>query len=136
MVLVRFPPRHPFSIVMEGGRSQGGVVTPSGVTSEQQVCDLIDDAAVISNKVTITTDLSVPVLFSQIIHQIVGTVQIQDGLAFIGGGGDQDFVADGHGWLPLVDSVIIRAGWGHGNPLWTLIRPSQGRLPSQWQVVR
>lgn len=32
MVLVRFPPRHPFSIGMEGGRSQGGVVTPSSVT--------------------------------------------------------------------------------------------------------
>ena len=95
IVLVRFPPLHPFSIGMEGGRSQGGVVTPSSVTSEQQVCDLLHDAAMISDVVTVVADLRVTVLLCQVVHQVVGTVQVQHALAVVHCGGNQNFVAHG-----------------------------------------
>ena len=68
------------------------VDTPPTATSEQEICDLLHDAAMVCDVVSVVTDLSIPELLCQVIHQIVGTVQVQNGLGLIRGGGNQDFV--------------------------------------------
>ena len=100
MVLVRFPPLHPFSVVMEGGEVKG-VWSPPQVSQEHA------GVAVVAQVVPIETHLSIPKLFREGVAEVPGTLLTEDALALPGGRGDQDFVADGHGWLPLVDSVII-----------------------------
>jgi len=48
--------------------------------------------AIVGNVVTIETDLSITVLFCQIVAEVVGTVQLQNGLGLVRGRGNQDFV--------------------------------------------
>ena len=66
--------------------------SPPTVTSEQEICDLLHDAAMVCDVDPIMADLSIPELLCQVIHQVVGTVQVQDGLRLIRGRGNQDFV--------------------------------------------
>ena len=48
--------------------------------------------AVVCDVVTVVTDLSIPELLCQIVAEIIGTVQIRDGLGLVRGRGDDDFV--------------------------------------------
>ena len=48
--------------------------------------------AVVCDVVSVVTDLSVTVLLCQIVADIMGTVQVADGLRLIHGRGNQDFV--------------------------------------------
>ena len=68
------------------------VDTPCSVTSEQHVCDLLHDAAVICDVDPIVTDLSITMLLCQIVADVVGTVQLQNGLGLVRGRGNQDLV--------------------------------------------
>ena len=51
--------------------------------------------AVVCDMVSVVTDLSVTVLLCQVIHDVVGTVQVADGLGLVRGRGNQDFVTHG-----------------------------------------
>jgi len=68
------------------------VDTSPTVTSEQEICDLLHDATVVCDMVSVVTDLSIPKLLCQIVAEIMGTVQVQDGLGLIRGRGNQNFV--------------------------------------------
>ena len=48
--------------------------------------------AVVCDVVSVVTDLSVTVLLCQVVADVMGTVQIADGLRLIRGRGDKDFV--------------------------------------------
>jgi len=73
------------------------VDTPCSVTSEQHVCNLLHDAAIVGNVDPIVTDLSIPMLLCQIVAEVVGTVQVQDGLGLVHCRGNQDLVT--HVWF-------------------------------------
>jgi len=68
------------------------VDTSPTVTSEQQVCDLLHDAAIVRNVDAVVTDLSIPVLLCQIVADVMSAIQFQDGLGLVHGRGNQDFV--------------------------------------------
>ena len=82
------------------------VDSPPTVTSEQEICDLLHDAAMVCNVDPIMADLSIPELLCQVIHQVVGTVQVQDRLRLIGGRGNQDFVTH---WVLLTVPISYSA---------------------------
>ena len=64
------------------------VDTSPTVTSPQERSGV----AVVCDMVPVVADLSVPVLFCQVVADVMGTVQIADGLRLMHGRGDKDFV--------------------------------------------
>jgi len=59
--------------------------------------------AVVCDVVSVVTDLSVTKLLCQVQADQVGTVQVTDGLAFVGGRGNQDFVTH---WVCLTVPLL------------------------------
>ena len=71
------------------------VDTSPTVTSEQHVGNLLHDAAIVCDVDAVVTDLSIPVLLCQVVADVMGTVQVADGLRLMHGRGNQDFVTHG-----------------------------------------
>ena len=74
------------------GKSRGLDQFPNWHTSEEEISDLLHDAAIVCDMVSVVTDLSITALLCQIVADIMGTVQVTDGLRLIRGRGNQDFV--------------------------------------------
>ena len=64
------------------------VATSPTVTSPQERSGV----AVVCDMVPVVADLSVPVLLCQVVADVMGTVQVADGLRLMHGRGDKDFV--------------------------------------------
>ena len=64
------------------------VDTSPTVTSPQEG----GGVAVVCDMVSVVTDLSVTELLCQVVADVMGTVQVQDGLGLVRGRGNQDFV--------------------------------------------
>ena len=86
------------------------VDTPPTVTSPQEG----GRVAVVCDVVTVVTDLSVTKLLCQVQADVMGTVQVTDGLRLIRGRGNQDFVTH---WVLLTVPISystpppIPGGW-------------------------
>jgi len=77
--------------------------------------------AVVCDMVTVVADLSVPELFGKVQADVMGTVQVQDGLGLIGGRGNQDFVTH---WVCLNFSHYRHGVRRFGGAWWTVCQPS------------
>ena len=75
-----------------GGKSRGLDQFPDRHTSEEEISDLLHDAAIVCDMDAVVTDLSIPELLRQIVADIMSTIQVQNGLGLVHGGGNQDFV--------------------------------------------